>query len=122
MDKSSSKREDYHGPHVQADKHNGMLFVSGLTALGSSAEGHGIAEQADAIFKRIARIARSERTDLRSLVKVTMFVTSLSLLRELRAALNQHFGDYAPMSFLVQIGKLLSPDVLVEVEAVLAIP
>jgi len=125
---SPSERKNYPhlaqpvGPCVQAVKHNRMLFLSGLTALGSSAEGHGIADQAEAIFEAIARIARTERTDLRSLVKVTMFVTSLEFVRELRAALSKNFGDYLPISSLVQIGKLFSPDVLVEVEAVLAIP
>lgn len=110
------------GPYVQAVKHNRMLFLSGLTALGSSAQGRGIAEQADAIFDAILRIAQAERTDLRSLVKVTVFVTSLQFLRELRVALRKNFGGYSPISSLVQIGRLFSPDVLVEVEAVLAIP
>jgi 2-iminobutanoate/2-iminopropanoate deaminase len=124
---SLTKRKNYPhlaqpvGPYVQAVRHNGMLFLSGLTALGSSAQGRGIAEQADAIFKAIASIARTERTDLSSLVKITIFVTSLQFVRELRAALSHHFGDYSPMSSLVQIGKLLSPDVLVEVEAVFAV-
>jgi 2-iminobutanoate/2-iminopropanoate deaminase len=124
----ATKRKNYQhlaqpiGPYVQAVKHNGMLFLSGLTALGSSAERRGIAEQADAIFKAIASIARAERSDMSSLVKVTMFVTSLQFVRELRAALSRHFGESSPMSSLVQIGKLLSPDVLVEVEAVLALP
>jgi 2-iminobutanoate/2-iminopropanoate deaminase len=110
------------GPFVQAEKHNGMLFLSGLTALGSSAQGRSIAEQADAIFKSLANIASKERTDLSSLLKVTVFVTSLSFVRDLQAVLSKHFGDYSPMTSLVQIGKLLSPDVLIEVEAVLAIP
>jgi 2-iminobutanoate/2-iminopropanoate deaminase len=127
-DMPSTKRKNYPhlaqpvGPCVQAVKHNGMLFLSGLTALGSSAQGRGITEQAEAIFKAIASIARTERTDISSLVKVTMFVTSLQFVRELRAALTKQFGDCSPMSSLVQIGKLLSPEVLVEVEAVLAVP
>jgi 2-iminobutanoate/2-iminopropanoate deaminase len=110
------------GPCVQAVKHNGMLFLSGLTALGSSAQGRGIAEQMDAICKALAGIARSERTDLSSLVKVTLFVTSLQFARELRAAWSKNFGDCSAMSSLVQIGRLFSPDILVEVEAVLALP
>lgn len=127
-DMAPSRRKNYPhlaqpvGPYVQAEKHNGMLFLSGLTALGSSAQGRGIAEQADAIFKSIASIASMEHTDLSSLVKVTVFVTNLKFVRELRAVLSNHFGDYSPMTSLVQIGKLFSPDVLIEVEAVLAIP
>jgi len=124
---SSAHRKNYPhlaqpvGPYVAAVRHNGLLFLSGLTALGSSAEGRGFSEQADAIFKAIASIAGAERTELSSLVKVTVFVTSLKFVRELRAALTKHLGDYSTMSSLVQIGKLLSPRVLVEVEAVFAI-
>lgn len=110
------------GPYVQAVKHDGLLFLSGLTALGSSAQGRGVAEQLAAIGKAIKSIAQSERTDLSSLVKVTLFVTNLQFVRELHAAWSEHFGDCSAMSSFVKIGKLLSPDVLVEVEAVLALP
>jgi 2-iminobutanoate/2-iminopropanoate deaminase len=109
------------GPCVRAEKHNGMLFLTGLTALGSSAQGQSLAEQVDAICKSIASIARKERTDLSSLVKVTLFVTSSQLIRELRAAWSQHFAGCA-MGSLVQISKLFSPDILVEAEAVLVLP
>jgi 2-iminobutanoate/2-iminopropanoate deaminase len=109
------------GPYVHAERHNGLLFLTGLTVLGSSAQGRSIAEQMDAICKSIAGIARSERTDLSSLVKVTLFVTSLQFVSELRSAWTEHFGS-SPVASLVQVGKLLSPDILVEVEAVLALP
>lgn len=115
------------GPYVQAVKHDGLLFLSGLTALGASAPGRSVAElsvaeQMGAICQALASIARSERTDLTSLVKVTLFVTNLRFVRDLRAAWHEHFGDCSAMSSFVKIGKLLSPDVLVEVEAVLALP
>lgn len=108
------------GPYVNAEKHNGMLFLTGLTALGSSAQGRSIAEQMDAICKSLTRIARSERTDLSSLVKVTLFVTNLHFVKDLSAVWSEHFAGCA--GSLVQIGKLLSPDILVEAEAVLALP
>jgi len=115
------------GPYVQAVKHDGLLFLSGLTALGSSAQGRSVAEQSiteqmAAICQALVRVAQSERTDLSSLVKVTLFVTNLQFVRELRAAWSEHFADSSAMSSLVQIGKLLSPDVLVEVDAVFALP
>jgi 2-iminobutanoate/2-iminopropanoate deaminase len=110
------------GPYVQAVKHDGLLFLSGLTALGSSAQGRSIAEQMAAICQALASVAHNERTDLSSLVKVTLFVTNLKFVRELHAAWTEHFGNSSAMSSLVQISKLLSPDVLVEVDAVLALP
>jgi 2-iminobutanoate/2-iminopropanoate deaminase len=108
------------GPYVLAEKHKGMLFLTGLTALGSSAQGRSIGEQMAAICKSIASIARSESTDLSSLVRVTLFVTNLQFVRELHAAWSEHIPGAA--GSLVQIGKLLSPDILLEVEAVLALP
>lgn len=110
------------GPYVKAVKHDGLLFLSGLTALGSSAQGRSITEQMGAICQALARVAHSERTDLSALVKVTLFVTNLQLVQELRAAWEEHFANSSAMSSLIQIGKLLSPDVLVEAEAVLALP
>lgn len=110
------------GPYVEASRHNGLLFLTGLTALGSSAQGRSITEQMAAICQALANVAHSERTDLSSLVKVTLFVTNLQFVRELRAAWTEHFGDCSAMSSLVQIGKLLSPEVLVQADAVLALP
>ncbi len=106
---------------MHAVKHNGMLFLSGLTALGSPAQGRGIRQETDAILKSIATFARAERTDLRALLKVTVFVTSLEFVNELREALSQHLADSFPAISLVQIGRLFSPHILLEAEAVLAV-
>jgi 2-iminobutanoate/2-iminopropanoate deaminase len=109
------------GPYVQAVKHRGLLFLSGLTALGSAAQGRSVTEQVAAICDAIGNIAKSERTDLSALVKVTLFVTSLQFASELNAAWSQHFGGCSAMSSLMQVGKLVSPDVLVEANAVLVL-
>jgi 2-iminobutanoate/2-iminopropanoate deaminase len=124
---SFSARKNY--PHLakplgdfeHAEKHNGMLFLSGLTALGSPAQGRGIQQETDAIFKSIASIARAERTDLRSLLKLTLFVTSLELVSELRDALNEKLGGVFPSISFVQISRLFSPHILLEAHAVLAV-
>jgi 2-iminobutanoate/2-iminopropanoate deaminase len=108
------------GPYVRAERHKGMLFLSGLTALGSSAQGRSIGDQMGAICNSIANIARAEHTDLSSLVSVTLFVTSLQFVTELHAAWSEHIPGCSAGS-LVQTSKLLSPDILVEVEAVLAL-
>lgn len=109
------------GPYVQAVKHRGLLFLSGLTALGSAAQGRSVTDQVAAICEAIGNIAKSERTDLSALVKVTLFVTSLQFASELNAAWTEHFGGCSAMSALMQVGKLVSPDVLVEANAVLVL-
>ncbi len=109
------------GPYVHAVKHNGFLFLSGITAFGSSAEHGTIAEQTDIIYSTIASIAAKENTDLSNLVKVTIYVTSFDDLESLRATLFKHYGSALPASSLVQVSRLFSPDLKIEVEAVIAV-
>ena len=109
------------GPYVHAVKHNGFLFLSGITAFGSSAQNGTIAEQADVVYSTIASIAEQENTDLSKLIKVTIYVTSFDDVESLRSSLFEHYGSNLPASSLVQVNNLFSPDLKIEVEAVMAV-
>ncbi|WP_338559879.1 RidA family protein [Erwinia sp. E_sp_B04_7] len=108
-------------PYVHAVKHNNTLYVSGLTAFGSPAQKQGIAEQAEEIFAQFKLIATAEKTSLASLIKVTIFVTALDEINALRTVLFRHFGSHLPASSLVQVSQLFSPDLNIEIEAILAL-
>jgi 2-iminobutanoate/2-iminopropanoate deaminase len=41
------------GAYVHAVKHGGLLYVSGLTAFGTPAQGQGLAQQAEAVLGQI---------------------------------------------------------------------
>ncbi|MFZ5889885.1 MAG: RidA family protein [Myxococcota bacterium] len=109
------------GPYVHAVEHNGVLHVSGLTAFGSAAQGRNMSQQAEAILLSLKQIASEEGVTLASLLKVTVFVTHLTELAELRAVLSRHYGDNPPASSLVQVAGLFSPEVNIEIEAQLAV-
>ena len=109
------------GPYVHALEHDGVLHVSGLTAFGSAAQGRNMSEQADAILSNLEQIASAESVSLAALLKVTIFVTHLAELPELRAVLTRHYGDNPPASALVQVAGLFSPEVNIEIEAQLAV-
>ncbi|WLS79114.1 RidA family protein [Erwinia pyri] len=108
-------------PYVHAVKHNGTLYVSGLTAFGTAAQKQGIVEQAEAIFSQFKLIAAAESVSLASLIKVTIFVTSLDELDGLRTVLFRNFGECLPASSLVQVSQLFSPDLIIEIEAIFAL-
>jgi 2-iminobutanoate/2-iminopropanoate deaminase len=110
------------GPYVHAVKYNGLLFVSGLSAFGSPSQTGSVAEQAEEIFTQLESIAAAEQSSLESLIKVTLFVTSLTGLEDLRAVLFRRYGSHLPASSLVQVKGLFSPDLQIEVEAILATP
>lgn len=109
------------GPYVHAVKHNGFLFLSGITAFGSSAQNGTIAEQTDIVYSKIASIANQENVNLSNIVKVTIYVTSFDNIESLRATLFKHYGSALPASSLVQVDRLFSPDLKIEVEAIIAV-
>ncbi|WP_221796574.1 RidA family protein [Oceanobacter mangrovi] len=110
------------GPYVHAVKHQHTLYLSGLTAFGSAAQGQPVAQQAAEIFRQIAAIAAAEGSDLGSLIKVTAFVTSFDDIDSLRLALFEIYQQRLPASSLVQVAALFSPAIDIEIEAILALP
>jgi len=109
------------GPYVHAVRYNGMLFLSGLTAFGSPAQGGRIADQAQIIFDQIKTIAVAEGVGLDSLLKVTIFITSFEDVDSLRKVLFDNYEDNIPASSLVQVAQLFSPQINIEVEAIIAV-
>lgn len=110
------------GPYVHAVKHAGLVFLSGLTAFGTPAQGHSLAKQAEVIFSQIKSVASAEGTSLKALLKVTIFITSFEGLAQLREVLFKEYGENLPASSLVQVVSLFSPEINIEIEAVLAAP
>lgn len=108
-------------PHVHAVSHNQTLYVSGLTAFGTPANQGDIAAQAAVIFDQLESIAAAENTSLQQLIKVTLFVTSFKDIDALRNVLFKRYGDYLPASTLVQVSALFSPDLLIEIDAILGL-
>ncbi|ORM71633.1 RidA family protein [Pantoea rwandensis] len=119
--KNYSELGEVKAPYVHAVKHGDTLYVSGLTAFGTPAQQSDIARQAEAIFQQLHIIAASEGTSLKNLIKVTIFITSFEEINALRAVLFKHYGDALPASSLVQISQLFSPDLKVEIEAIMAL-
>ena len=109
------------GPYVHAVEYNHFLFLSGITAFGTTAQKGTISEQADVIYSQIASIAAAENVNLSNLIKVTIYITSFDDLESLRATLFKHYGSALPASSLVQVKRLFSPDLKIEVEATLAL-
>ncbi|KZL27684.1 RidA family protein [Pseudovibrio sp. Ad37] len=109
------------GPYVHAVAHQGILHISGLTAFATKAQAQETDLQAREIVSQISAIAEEQRVSLANLVKVTIFVTDLSALGELRSVLANAYGDHRPASSLVEVQKLFHPDLKIEIEATLAL-
>ncbi|ROL90345.1 enamine deaminase RidA [Pseudomonas chlororaphis] len=110
------------GPYSVSVRHNGTLYLSGMTAFGTPAQGKDIARQAEAIFEQIKRVTQAEGIGMRDLIKVTIFVTSMDEVGALREVLSKNYGGAYPASSLVRVAGLFSPEVNIEIEAVFAVP
>jgi len=58
---------------------------------------------------------------MNALLKVTIYVTSLRHVKELREALSRHYGGEFPSSSLVQVAGLFSRNISMKIEAVFAV-
>lgn len=108
-------------PYVHSVRHGNTLYISGLTAFGTPAQHKGIAEQAEEIFSQIRKIIAAEGADFSSLIKVTIFITSFAEINALREVLYRNYGDHLPASSLVEVSRLFSPDLSVEIETIFAL-
>lgn len=109
------------GPYSHAVKNGNTLYLSGFTAFGTDAQGQSMEKQANAILEQIKAVARDEGTDLRSLIRVTVFITDFSQVGGLRDVLGHHYDGHLPASSLVEVSRLFSPELNIEIEAILGL-
>lgn len=109
------------GPYVHATKHNKVLYISGLTAYGTEAQSSDLLEQSAEILSQIEAILEYEQGSKSDLIKLTIFVRDISLLASIRELLFQFYEGNLPACSLVEVSKLIHPDLLVEIEAVVAL-
>ncbi|VEI19239.1 2-aminomuconate deaminase [Serratia plymuthica] len=102
-------------------RHGDTLYVSGLTAFATEAQGQTAQQQTQAILEQLATITAAEGTNLKALIKITVFLTDISDLQAIRPVLFDYFDGALPASSLVAVNALFSPQVSVEIDAVVAL-
>jgi enamine deaminase RidA (YjgF/YER057c/UK114 family) len=93
------------GPHVA---------VAGTTGTGPAGD---IAAQTRDALRRIEIALRQAGAALTDVVRTRIYVTDISRWREVGAVHAQVFGDVRPAATMVEVSALISPDLLVEIEA-----
>ena len=81
-----------------------------------------ITAQTRQVLNNIDKILDSVGGQLPDIVKVTVFVTDMSMLEEIHRVRSEFFDPPYPASSLVQVVGLVDPDFLIEIEAVAVIP
>jgi enamine deaminase RidA (YjgF/YER057c/UK114 family) len=98
-----------------------LVFVAGTTAAtpdGEPVGGDDAGEQTREALRRIEAALRQVGAALEDVVQTRMFVTDISRWEEVGRAHGEFFADIRPVTSMVEVRRLIAPDLLVEVEAV----
>jgi enamine deaminase RidA (YjgF/YER057c/UK114 family) len=101
-----------------------LLYIAGQVAI--DLQGHLVgkgdaAAQCEQILKNIAGICESQGATLADVVKVTVYTTDIAILDRIAPVRLKYFPKDGPASVLVEVSKLVEPDMVLEIEAVVAV-
>jgi enamine deaminase RidA (YjgF/YER057c/UK114 family) len=114
---SGAKWEDVVG-YSRAVRVGNQIEISGTVA----ADENGVVgkgdfyKQTQFIIQKIQKILEAEGFSLQDVIRTRMFVTDISKWEEVGRAHGEFFKDIKPVTSMVQIGALIDPDYLVEIE------
>ncbi|MEU0503814.1 MULTISPECIES: RidA family protein [unclassified Nocardia] len=116
---SGSEFEDIVG-YSRAVRVGNTVVVSGTTASlpgGDAVGGADIGEQTRETLRRIASALTDAGASLADVVRTRIFVTDISRWPEVAKAHAEVFGDIRPAASMYEIKALITPALLVEIEA-----
>ena len=88
-----------------------------VAVAGTTAPGADVTAQTREVLRRIGSALEQVGADLTDVVRTRIFVTDIGQWPAIGAAHAEVFGDIRPVATMVEVAALISPDLLVEIEA-----
>jgi 2-iminobutanoate/2-iminopropanoate deaminase len=128
-----AKREEFMLPgmappishYCDAVRFGDLLFISGMVGVDERGRvvGEGdAAKQTRQIFENMKKVLDAAGAGFADVLKVTVFLTDIDDRARINPVRQEFFGPARPASTLVEVSKLVRPDLLVEIEAVVGLP
>jgi 2-iminobutanoate/2-iminopropanoate deaminase len=109
---------------TRCDAGGQLLFISGLTS--RDPDGNVIGEgdiklQTETILQNMEKLLTQVGGSMADIVKVTVFIRDMEMFKEIHEVRARYFQHPYPASSMVEVSRLVSPEHLIEIEAVAAI-
>jgi reactive intermediate/imine deaminase len=97
-----------------------LVFVTGTTATDESGKIVGVDDayaQSKQALSNIEKVLQRAGAQMKDVVRTRIFVTDISRWEQIGKAHHEYFKDILPATTMVEVSRLISPEMLVEIEA-----